>query len=263
MTTRRFLFSAWDWNPWAIALCLAVWIAFGGWRRSRSAVQNGVFAAGLLLLLLTLVSPLNALAAGALFSAHMLQHLLLLLVVPLWLVLGLPKARDDGAFVETSGFRLHPLVCWLAGLAAMWVWHIPRLCDAAIRSPGLHAIELVSLLALGTAFWWPLFGPSRRRRLAPLPGVVYLFTACLGCSLLGILIAFAPLGGVCTVYLDPPDPLRVLPLVRLGWGFTPQADQQIGGLLMWVPGCGLYLIGVLALLARWYRAPDHERPVTP
>jgi cytochrome c oxidase assembly factor CtaG len=145
----------------------------------------------------------------------------------------------------------------------MWVWHVPSICDAAIRNPAVRAVQIVSLLALGTAFWWPPFGPQRLRQLAPLTAVIYLFSACLGCSLLGILITFAPLGAVCSVYLDPPDPLGVLPLVCLGWGFTPKEDQQVGGLLMWVPSCGIYLGGVIAMLARWYRSSDAESPATP
>jgi putative membrane protein len=140
----------------------------------------------------------------------------------------------------------------------MAIWHEPSLCDAAARNPAVRAVQIVSLLFMGTLFWWPLFGPRKQDRLAPLTSVVYLFTACLGCSVLGILIAFAPVGAVCGAYLDPPDSWGILPLIRQGWGLVPKVDQQVGGLLMWVPGCGLYLVLVIAMLARWYRAEESK-----
>src|SRR5580704_11118117 len=199
MTTQRFLLSAWDWNPVVIGLCLLALVVFGIRWRARSDFHRWFFAAALVLFFLTLASPLNALAVGCLFSAHMLQHLLLLLVVPLLLLLGLPESRETHADIRPSRFRLHPLLAWFAGLSAMWVWHEPSLCDAAARNPSIRAVQLISLLVLGAFFWWPIFGPQRECRLAPLTAVVYLFTACIGCSLLGILITFAPLGSVCSL----------------------------------------------------------------
>jgi putative membrane protein len=88
-------------------------------------------------------------------------------------------------------------------------------------------------------------------------GVLYLFSACVGCTILGIILTFAPLG-VCPVFLHPVDRLGILPLLQSGWGLTPGKDQQLGGLLMWVPPCFVYLCGIFGLFARWYAGPDPE-----
>jgi putative membrane protein len=294
MTTRQLLTSAWDWNPVVIAACLLALLAYALALRFRGPARGGYFVTAVALFFLTLASPLNALADGYLFSAHMAQHLLLLLVIPPLLLLGLPewKAGQDGvssrgrrsraeplpappqlsptesssktesARPRQGGHRLHPLVAWLAGLTAMWVWHERTLCDAATTVAAVRVVQILSLIALGLVFWWPIVGPQPERRLAPLLGVLYLFSACVGCTVLGILITFAPVGVVCPVYLHPVDRLGILPLIRQRWGITPAIDQQAGGLMMWVPACGIYLCGVIALLARWYRAGE-ERPAEP
>jgi cytochrome c oxidase assembly factor CtaG len=246
MTTQQFLLSTWGWNPVVIGICVAA-VATYGFRYRR---QNGYFLAAIVLFYLTLASPVSALANGYLFSAHMLQHLLLLLVVPALALLGLPELKAD------SGIRIPPLAGWLGGLSAMWIWHERTLCNAATTTTSVRVIQIISLIALGLMFWWPIIGPQTERRLPPLLGVVYLFSSCVGCTILGILITFAPVGVVCPVYLHPVDRLGILPLLRENWGFTPAFDQQAGGLMMWVPACGIYISGVIALLARWYRAGE-------
>ena len=87
--------------------------------------------------------------------------------------------------------------------------------------------------------------------------MLYLFSACVGCTILGIILTFAPLG-VCPVFMHPADRLGILPLLQDGWGLSPARDQQLGGLLMWVPPCFVYLCGIFGLLARWYTGPDPE-----
>jgi putative membrane protein len=104
---------------------------------------------------------------------------------------------------------------------------------------------------MGCAFWWPIIGPWIKERLSPLAGIIYLFTACVGCTILGIIITFSPVE-VCSIYLHPVDRLGILPLIHNQWGLTPAKDQQLGGLLMWVPACLIYFCGILGLLARWF-----------
>ncbi len=210
-----------------------------------------------LVFLLTLASPLDQLAEGYLFSAHMLQHLLLLLVVPALLVLALPNAPSRSR--PGPPVLARTLLGWVAGVGAMWLWHVPALCDAAAISQGVRAFQTLSLIVLGGLFWWPIIGPGSAHRLAPLVGVGYLFTACTACTLLGILITFAPVS-VCPVYLQPVDHLDLLPLLRDRWGLTATVDQQIGGLLMWVPACFIYLSAILGLLWRWY---NHDAVTAP
>jgi cytochrome c oxidase assembly factor CtaG len=257
MTTGQFLSSGWNWNPLVVAACFVTAYLYGlacHWKFRR---KSFFFLAGLVVFFLALASPLDLLARGVLFSAHMFQHLLLVLIVPPLLLLGLPVLGDH---IHIRGGVLpwgsHPLVAWFSGVGAMWFWHVPAFCNAAATNGPAHALQTLSLLFLGALFWQPLVGPRMEQRLSPLVGIPYLFSACIACSLLGIWISFAPLG-VCPVFMNPVDKLDLLPMIR-GWGVTPAADQQIGGLLMWVPACLVYLGAILGLLGRFYRRPEKE-----
>lgn len=269
MTTQQFFLSAWNWNPVVMGISLLALLGYAAARGFRFRAPAGFFVAGVVVFFLTLASPLNALADGYLFSAHMMQHLLFLLVIPPLLLLGIPAVETQSRPAGDSSpwwrrMRLHPLATWTAGLSAMWIWHERDLCNAATTVGWVHNLQILTLLVFGLVFWWPIVGPQLQRRLPPLLGVVYLFSACVGCTILGILITFAPTGGVCPIYMHPMDRLGILPLIRENWGFTPAKDQQVGGLLMWVPACGIYISGVIMLLARWYKLGEpsaaHRRP---
>jgi cytochrome c oxidase assembly factor CtaG len=205
---------------------------------------------------LALASPLAALASRYLFSAHMAQHLLLLLIVPLCTVLAWPTRRRRIAEAQPQ-HHLHSAIPlgWMAGVGAMWFWHVPALCTASMRSPHVFGIQVVSLLAAGAAFWWPVFCPIIARRMQPHVAAGYLFAGCIGCSLLGIYVTFSP-APVCPLYCAPAAPTQLLSLVRDQWGVTCRIDQQVGGLLMWVPACMVYLGAILATLSSWYHVPD-------
>jgi putative membrane protein len=258
MTLHEFLLSNWDWNPLLIAAGAVALFLYGLICRWKFKPESSFFFAGLVLCFLTLASPIDLLARGILFSAHMLQHLLLVLIVPPLVLLGLPAEGNYGPF---AGWPLpwgsHPRIAWFSGVGVMWFWHIPVFCNAAASDALAHALQTFSLLFLGALFWRPLLGLRTEERLSPLVGILYLFSACIACSLLGIWITFAP-SGVCPVFMSPTDKLGVLPMIR-GWGLTPAADQQIGGLLMWVPACLVYLGAILILLGRFYHPPESEK----
>jgi len=261
MTTQQFLTSAWTWNTAVLiavasALVTYVW-AFGINQRIVYLLTGvGVF-------ILTLLSPLNALAAGYLFSAHMLQHILLLLIVPALLLMSLPRWVSLGS---RSWFVANPFIGWISGVGAMWLWHARPLCNAAVSSQLVNAAQVSSLLLLGTIFWRQILAPRDEQRLSPPGAVLYLFSACVACSILGILITFSPVS-VCPIYAQPSaDRLGILNLIQSDWGTTPDKDQQIGGLLMWVPMCLVYLAAIIAQLARWFAhsvpgAPAMNKPL--
>jgi putative membrane protein len=256
MTTRQFLSSAWDWNPWVIAICVAAVLGCWVWPRFRFGGKTGWLLGGFALFYLTLASPMDVLADGYLFSAHMLQHLLLLLVVPPLILLGLPSTPvpdqfRNGRWQWLNWILRRPLANWFLGVGGMWLWHAPALCNAAVTNEWVHRLQYASFLLMGLAFWWPIIGPWRAQRLSPLVGIIYLSSACLGCTILGIIITFAPVE-VCSIYLHPVDRLGLLPLIQNQWGLTPGKDQQLGGLLMWVPACLIYFCGILGLFARWH-----------
>lgn len=265
MTTTQFLQSRWDWNPIMVVVCLGAllsYFALFGATRDVNWQRAGLFLLAMLLVVVALCSPLNTLARTYLFSAHMAQHLLLLLVVPALWLLGLPRRSptqlpQEAAAGKTSITSRRVVLSWVAGVGAMWLWHVPALCNAATGSPWVQQLQTVSLLAMGTLFWWPVLSPRRERLLAPLAAVGYLFTACMACTLLGIYLTFSPVA-VCAAYHHPSDALGILPLIRQSWGLTPAVDQQLGGLLMWVPACLIYLSGVIGQLTRWYAGDQAE-----
>lgn len=250
MTTQQFLTSAWTWNfPVLVSSGIALGVYLWGFDLNRRMVY---FLAGLCVFTFTLSSPLNALAGGYLFSAHMLQHILLLLVVPALLLMGLPRCVSLGALPRLIS---NPFVGWISGVGAMWLWHARPLCNAAVSSQLVNAAQISSLLLLGTIFWRQILAPREDERLSPPGAVVYLFSACLACSILGILITFSPVS-VCPIYAQPAaDRLGISNLIQTSWGITAEKDQQIGGLLMWVPMCLVYLAAIIAQLTRWFTHP--------
>jgi cytochrome c oxidase assembly factor CtaG len=179
----------------------------------------------------------------------------LLLVVPALLLMSLPRWVSLGS---SSWLLGNPVVGWLSGVGAMWLWHARPLCNAAVASHVVAGLQTASLLVLGTIFWRQILAPCEKERLSAPAAVLYLFSACVACSILGILITFSPVS-VCPIYTQlRPDHLRILNLIQSNWGITPDKDQQIGGLLMWVPMCLVYLSALVAQLARWFTHPTRE-----
>ena len=256
MTTQQFFTSAWTWNT-AVLIAAAAAVVVYVWAFKIN--QRMVYLlAGVGVFVLTLLSPLNVLAAGYLFSAHMLQHILLLLIVPALLLMSLPRCVSFGS---RAWLISNPFIGWICGVGAMWLWHARPLCNAAVSSQFVNAVQVSSLLLLGAIFWRQILAPRDEQRLSPPGAVLYLFSACVACSVLGILITFSPVS-VCSIYAGmPADHLGILNLVQLNWGITPDKDQQIGGLLMWIPMCLVYLTAIIAQLARWFAHPLSSAPV--
>lgn len=232
--------------------------------RAKLSLRNACFLTAVFVTSLCVFSPLHLLSAHYLFSAHMLVHVLLLLVVGPMLVLSLPAERK-----QFSAFFLflkkHPVLGWLSGIGAMWFWHIPVLFNAAMD--GMHQssfsfvalFENLSLLTAGILFSAPVLHPNKDFRMDALSGVVYLFTACVGCSLLGVLITFAP-AGMYHHFLSPHDEFGMNQRI-LNAGITQATDQQAAGLIMWVPCCLLYVTGALYLLVQWFGQKETITPL--
>jgi cytochrome c oxidase assembly factor CtaG len=250
MTTRELL-GTWTLPVPAILACAAAFALHGARGGFRSSRRTAALSAAAALLLLALASPLALLAAGYLFSAHMVQHLLLVLAIPPLVLFALPPSGAPLRGFAGDVLR-RPMITWGAGIGAMWIWHAQTLCNAASTSDLVRGLQTVSLLVMGGMFYFPILAPHEDDRLDPLRGAAYLFAACVGCTLLGILITFSPLE-VCPAFLHPADPRGVVALVRSEWGVGAAQDQQIAGLVMWVPACLVYGSGILGLLARWYR----------
>jgi putative membrane protein len=262
MTGSELLMTGWGWEPSVVAGCAALIVGYFALVRRRTHARALYFVGGVLLLLLDLVSPIDLLGDQYLFSAHIVQHFLLALVIPPLLLLGVPRWLAQTALRRPVLDRFEreiagPPVSWLLGVGAMVAWHAPVLFNAALASEGLHIFQHMSFLVTGMLFWWPVIGPLEERRLSAFAAISYLFSACVCCSLLGAVLAFAQ-PGLYPAYLYPDDRLGILPLLRESWGLDPKNDQQLGGMLMWVPGCFVYLSGILASVARWYSRPDDD-----
>ncbi len=262
MTTWDLLISAWDWEPTVIVGCLALAIAWLILARPRLPRHTPLFFGGTLLLLLDLVSPIDVLAGKYLFSAHVVQHFLLAFLIPPLLLLGTPRALAKRALryrAVTAIERIlaKPAVAWPIGVVPMIAWHLPPLFNAALASEPLHIFQHLSFLVTGVIFWWPIAGPLTERRPSALGSIVYLFSACTACSILGAALTFTPLGAY-PAYANIMDRSEIVRLIHTGWGLDPKSDQQLGGMLMWVPGCLVYLTAILATVARWYAAERVE-----
>jgi cytochrome c oxidase assembly factor CtaG len=257
---------AWNLNPSIIlgiaVLAVAYLLAIrrGHWPVARTQVVS--FVAGLVVLALALISPLDELSDHYLFTAHMLQHLLLLLVVPSLLLIGLPSE----AFLAFRRFSLSrrvldvvapPVSAFLLSTAALWIWHTPAVYEAALHDETLHAAEHLCFLVTATLFWWPIARPETYPW--PMPELfqfVYLFGAAVSSTMLAALITFS--GGILYPTYALGGPYAV---IRDALGLTPLADQQVGGLMMWIGG-GIWYFGAVGIvLVRLFMGSAPDEPV--
>jgi cytochrome c oxidase assembly factor CtaG len=261
MTTKSLLLSAWDPSLAVGLLCALALAGYGVHFRRRLEMRGLFFVLAVAVFFLALASPIGVLARGYLFSAHMLQHLLLMLAVPPLVLLGMPRERSLRAPPPPERGALGYALPWFAGVGAMWIWHAPTLCNLAAASPAVQAFQTASLLAMGLAFWRPILAPRLAERMPAFSAILYLFAACVACTILGIMVTLSPVE-VCSAYMHPVDTLGALPLLRDGWGMSCHADQEIGGLMMWVPACLVYAAAILATLGRYYgeERASHEAP---
>lgn len=267
MTTAKLLWQAWSWEPdvlISIALLVAAYFVLSKFRFER---RTWLFLAGIFILLLALESPIGVLGEEDLFSFHMLQHLMLVLVVaPLWLA-GIPPGWWQRLLSWAPAARLenilgNPIIALLLYVGILWGWHVPAFYDAAVRSEPVHTLEHVSFLIMAVIFWWPIIAqPQNLKRMSPLGSSLYLFVAAAADAVLGIIITFAsPV--LYPVYLDPTDTHHFLPFLQQTWGLTTAVDQQLGGLLMWIPGGLVYLMAILATLSHWFNTPEDITLIT-
>jgi cytochrome c oxidase assembly factor CtaG len=253
------ILCAWDPDLSVLIGCAALLAAY--WAAHRGDLSRaGWFVAGVGVMLFALISPLDVLGDEYLFSAHMLQHLLLVLVVSPLLLLGITPhfarevvgCKPFGAIERVLG---NSIVAWTIGIGTLTVWHLPALFDAALNHESVHILEHLCFMASATIFWWPLLSPLPQSRLTPLWTQLYLLAGAMANSLLGIWLTFAP-AGTYAPYLHPADSMHLLGLLRSGWGLTPDVDQQVGGLFMWVGGGFVFVMVMLASLLRWFGSSE-------
>jgi len=267
MSLAKTILLAWDWEPSIIIGCAALAIGYAVLARFRFHRITSFYYLGVVVMFLALVSPLDTLADDYLFSMHMFQHLLLSAVVPPLLLLGIPLewwqwVLSWRPLKSAEQILRQPPIAWLCGITALWLWHWPRLFEAALYNENLHIFQHLCFLVTGTIFWYPVITPVPGHRMITFPAVIYLFTACTFSSLLGIFITFCSYQ-IYPFYLQPADELGILPQLRSL--LSVHEDQQLGGLLMWFPCCLIYASAILITLGKWYdKSPDEsEAPSGP
>jgi cytochrome c oxidase assembly factor CtaG len=263
------LWQAWSFEPLVvIGLLMSGGLYSVGLRRlwSRGSGvgirrwEAAAFAVGWLVTVLALVSPLHELG-GVLFAAHMAQHELLISVcAPLLIVgrplipflWGLPQSwrRRLGDWTHTDGISRTwyllslPSVAFCLHAIALWTWHLPGPYQSTLTSELMHSLQHLSFLGTALLFWWTIF-KVRGSELGYGAAVFYLFGTALQTGALGALLTFAPRLWY-PAYATTTGP----------WGLTPLEDQQLGGLIMWIPSSIPYAIAALYMFARWLKAAE-------
>ncbi len=255
-----------DWLHWTIhpstVLGIAALAGLYGWRvraargaggASPGAGQALAFAGGLIALFASLNGPLHDLSDSYLFSAHMVQHLVLTMLVTPLLLAGTPgwmlRPLLRIPVVARIARRVtSPVACFSIFSVVLTAWHLPPLYNFAMAHHSVHIVQHLCFLVASTLMWWPLMSPLPELPRAPYPQqMLYTFLLTLPMSLVSIAITYA--GSVIyPAYASAP---------RIS-GLSPLEDQQLGGLIMWIPG-GLVFLGVLTVVFfRWVAAEEEE-----
>ena len=229
--------------------------------RGIGVADAGRFALGMAILAAALVSPIDEMAERS-FAVHMIEHEMLMIFAAPLLVLARPLEAWAWGLSRAARWRVAALVArpavgraWQAvsrpvaatsvHALALWLWHLPTLFAAAQASPPLHVLQHLCFFGSALAFWWAIFGGSAR--VATPASLACLFATMLHTSLLGALLAFAPAPAFTT--------FRGVGVFGLG----PLEDQQLGGLIMWVPGGLAYIVAALLVAGAWLGKPRLRR----
>ncbi|HXX77607.1 MAG TPA: cytochrome c oxidase assembly protein [Ktedonobacteraceae bacterium] len=250
-----FWLTQWDLEPSILigtALIVGLYLyAIGPYRKRHfpeEPVKTGqtiAFLAGMFIMFLALVSPLDELGDSYLFSAHMLQHLVLTIVGPPLLLLGTPEWLVNLALSNRILFKIakvltYPVVAFVLFNVDFWLWHAPSLYDATLENQTIHIIEHLTFIIFSLCYWWPIFSPSKKLPSLPILGqIMYLFLSGMPSVLLGAGLTFTP--PLYAPYIAAP---RI-------WGISAATDQQLGGLIMWVPVSIFYIVIMSILFIRW------------
>ena len=253
--------SSWHVEPMVVlALVVGASIYGAGLPRTRARISGSRVVAwygGLAIAAVALLGPPDT-AAHDLFSAHMIQHLVLILIVAPLLVAGRP-VRVMGSIVPRRALRIavrvvpvelarSPVIVGIATAAALASWHAPALYSAAVRLDLVHGLEHASFLATALAFWAIVLNHrASAGARAALVFAVFLFGGGLGALLTFTTTVLYP------VHATGP----------VAWGLSPLADQQLAGVIMWIPSGAIYVIAFGVLFLSWLRGLEARFPARP
>ncbi|MEA2225019.1 MAG: putative rane protein [Solirubrobacteraceae bacterium] len=255
---------------WTLEPSVLIGVAFAAgayvarWRKVRASSARPTadapvwrlccFLGSLLCALGALVSPVDALA-DQLFLMHMVQHVLLLDLVPVLAILGFtkvilrPATRAVQDLERRAGALASPAFAVVLYVGVIWLWHIPAAYDVALRHPLVHLLEHVTFLLAGSLYWWHLLSPIRARmRLGGMGPVVYMAATKLLVGALGMGLAFAP----TAIYSYYVHHARV-------WGLSAHDDQSIAGFIMAVEQSLVMGVALVVLFMRALAESEREQ----
>ena len=263
------LWQAWNIDPvlvtgFALIICVYARGRAHGSRRPIDRWRTRSFVVAMLALGVALLSPLEPLSS-ALASAHMVQHVLLILVAAPLLAFSAPSStllrgsplsvrRASGRWRRRLRLRAaafaplrNPAMVWLLHVATLWVWHSASAYDATLESEAVHILEHVTFVVTGVLFWRSVIGSRSAGRVSNGVGVLLVFGMSMQSVFLSALLTFAS------------EPwYEGYAATTAAWGLEPLADQQLAGAIMWIPAGAVYVLVGLTLLASWIRLSERE-----
>jgi putative membrane protein len=270
-TAGSGLVPGWRLEPWVLAglVTASFWYGLGLRRMEREQAPivgtsaMVAFCGGIAVLVTALVSPIDTLG-GELFSVHMVQHLLLMLAAPPLLVYSRPAIVFLWAFPSRQRKQIgrlwirvglaaaydvlmHPALVWMAFTGSFVLWHIPATYQWALLDRVTHTFEHFCFFVTSLAFWTLVIEPSGRRRLDYGPTLIFVVTTAVLSGLPGALMIFAS---------RPLYPAHAEGVVH--WGLTLIRDQQLAGLLMWIPAGFMYVAAVAWLFVKWLEEAERR-----
>ncbi|MFA9477385.1 cytochrome c oxidase assembly protein [Phycisphaerales bacterium AB-hyl4] len=263
--------TAWNIDPVIIPVLLLLSTLYtvgliNMWRRAGtghgvSRLQATAFAFAILSLVVALISPVDVLAIE-LSWVHMIQHMIIMMIAAPLFVIAAPTRVMLFAFTTVGRVRLgamfrmpgpyllwQPLLTWALYAFTLWIWHIPTLYEAALRNELVHDAQHLAFFIASCLFWRVLLDPLSRLRLNLGLGVLYLFTSSLHSSALGVFLALSP-----RVWYPHYE------TTTAAWNLTALEDQQLAGLVMWMPACTLYAAAAALMFYFWMRQLQHPLP---
>ena len=227
---------------------------YGWWPDPVSRWRKASYLGAVALIFFSLNGPLHTLSDEYLFSAHMVQHMLLMLVMPPFLIMGLPpwlisKALEKPGVARTARFLTHPVTAFLAYNVTFIGWHIPQMYSWALVSHDLHIFQHLMFMSVAVMMWWPVVNPVPELERIPTGPLLMMYV-----------FAFGIPSTLVSAFITLSDSVfypwyEMAPRVT---SLTPLDDQRLGGLIMWIPGMLIFWVGISAVFFRWtkdeYRA---------
>lgn len=260
MSLKEYLLWSENWSlNWAIVCFIGlgvytIWVK-PDWRRffTMLAAFIGVY--------IVFGSPLNSLLDFGLHSMAMLQHVIIIMLVPLLFWIGWRgeyKPKHSGKKINKS----FVLSAWFAGTLSMWIAHFMSAAkisaETGLEICGISAskssfvtqvpniVLLLIVMTAGIFFLAPVFSKNPKHQIRPLTAVIYLFTACVSCSMLGLWVAFSA-GAAQGV-----EAASLITTLRNPLPMTLVQDQELAGMIMWVPGCVMYVATSVYIAVSWF-----------